>query len=329
MENYGIASLLPTIVVITTAIITHRPVAALLTGVVVGVVMLDPSNIIGGIADINLAVMRDETVGWVIMVCGLMGSLVYLLIKTGGANAFAESMAKKANTRNRSLLVTWFLGMLIFIDDYLNAIAIGSAMKKVTDRFKVSRAMLSYVVDSTAAPTCVIVPISTWAVFFAGVLESVGAADKGEGMSLYISSIPFMAYPLIALVLVPLVATGRFPLLGLMKKAESMASDGVLAMEPVQQFEVEGQGPDAQTLARTNPWVFLGPLFCLILFSVYFDIDLLKGIIATLAVTIPAFVIYKLLDAKQALDCVMEGFKLMIPPLAIVVAACMFKTFND
>ncbi len=329
MENYGIASLLPTVVVITTAVLTHRPVAALLTGVIVGVVMLDPSNIIGGIADINLAVMRDETVGWVIMVCGLMGSLVYLLIRTGGANAFAESMAKKANTRNRSLLVTWFLGMLIFIDDYLNAIAIGSAMKKVTDRFRVSRAMLSYVVDSTAAPTCVLVPISTWAVFFAGVLESVGAAGKGEGMSLYISGIPFMAYPLIALFLVPLVATGRFPLLGLMKKAENMASDGVLAMEPVDAIENVGQDISDEARARTNPWVFLGPLLCLILFSVYFDIDLLKGIMATLAVTIPALVMYRLLKAREALDCVMEGFKIMIPPLAIVVAAFMFKTVND
>ena len=166
METFGIVSLLPTAVVIATAVLTHRPVAALLSGVLVGILLLSPGNIIGTLSDITLDVMQDETIGWVIAVCGLMGSLIYILIQTGGASAFARKMAKRANSRSKSLLVTWFLGMVMFIDDYLNAIAIGNSMKKVTDKFKVSRAMLSYVVDSTAAPTCVIVPISTWAVFF-------------------------------------------------------------------------------------------------------------------------------------------------------------------
>ncbi|NKB35839.1 MAG: sodium:proton antiporter [Gammaproteobacteria bacterium] len=325
MDNYGLITLLPTVVVIITAIISHRPVAALLAGVFIGVVLHSPGNIIGSIAEINLEVMRDETVGWIIMVCGLMGSLVYLLIRTGGANAFALSLAKRANTRNKSLLTTWFLGMLIFIDDYLNAIAIGSAMKQVTDKFKVSRAMLSYVVDSTAAPTCVLVPISTWAVFFAGVLEATDVAEAGKGMSLYISGIPFMVYPIIALLLVPLVATGRFPLLGLMRKAETKAAEGVLALNPV--IALEADVPEG--LQQNNPWVFLGPLIALIAFSIYFDIDLLKGIMATLALSIPVFVWMKLLKMKEALDCVMEGFKIMIPPLAIVVVAFMFKTVND
>ena len=325
MESSGLITLLPTVVVIATAVISHRPVAALLAGVFIGVVLHSPGNIVGSIAEINLAVMRDETVGWIIMVCGLMGSLVYLLIRTGGANAFALSLAKRANTRNKSLLTTWFLGMLIFIDDYLNAIAIGSAMKQVTDKFRVSRAMLSYVVDSTAAPTCVLVPISTWAVFFAGVLEATDVAEAGQGMSLYISGIPFMIYPIIALLLVPLVATGRFPLLGLMKKAEAKAAEGVLALNPVKALEADVP----EGLQQNSPWVFLGPLISLIAFSVYFDIDLLKGIMTTLALCIPVFVWMKLLRMKEALDCVMEGFKIMIPPLAIVVAAFMFKTVND
>jgi tetracycline resistance efflux pump len=329
MENFGLLSLVPTIVVITVAVISYRPVAALLAGVIVGIALYSPDNIVGNLADINLAVMQDDTVAWVIMVCGLMGSLIYLLIRTGGASAFAASMASRADTRNKSLLVTWLLGMLIFIDDYLNAIAIGSAMKKVTDKFKVSRAMLSYVVDSTAAPTCVIVPISTWAVFFAGVLEANDVAEAGKGMLMYISGIPYMAYPIVAILLVPLVATGRFPLLGPMKKAEAMAAKGVLALEPIDSIDSADSLISDDSARKTNLWAFLGPIFCLIGFSVYFDIDLLKGIIATLAVTIPVFVYLKFLRMNEALDCVMEGFKIMIPPLAIVVAAFMFKTVND
>ena len=220
LDEFGLLSLLPTAVVISIALMTHRPVAALLAGVVVGILLLSPSNVIGTLSEITLQVMQDETIGWVIMVSGLMGSLIYLLIQSGGASAFAAKMATKAKTRNKSLLVTWMLGMVMFIDDYLNAIAIGNSMKKVTDKFNVSRAMLSYVVDSTAAPTCVIVPISTWAVYFAGVLEASDVAEVGGGMMMYISGIPFMFYPFIALILVPFVATGKFPLIGPMKAAE-------------------------------------------------------------------------------------------------------------
>jgi Na+/H+ antiporter NhaC len=329
VDQFGIVSLLPTALVITTAVLTHRPVAALLAGVVLGIFLLSPGNIIGSLADITLEVMQDETIGWVIMVCGLMGSLIYILIQTGGASAFARKMAQRANTRNKSMMVTWFLGMVMFIDDYLNAIAIGNSMKKVTDEFKVSRAMLSYVVDSTAAPTCVIVPISTWAVFFAGILESVNVADVGEGMKMYVSGIPFMFYPFIALVLVPLVATGKFPLIGPMKAAEELAKQGIAAMEPVEQIEVIDGPVDENGRPKSNMWVFLVPLIALIGFSWYFDIDLLRGIIATLVLTIPMVVGLKLISAHGALDGVLEGFKVMLPPLAIVVVAFMFKTVND
>ncbi len=329
MDHYGLLSLIPTVFVITTAVLTHRPVAALLVGVVIGILLLDPTTAVNSFSEIMLEVMQDETIGWVIMVCGLMGSLIYILIRTGGASAFARKMAEHANTRNKSMLVTWFLGMVLFIDDYLNAIAIGNSMKKVTDKFKVSRAMLSYVVDSTAAPTCVLVPISTWAVFFAAVLEGTGAATAGEGMRMYISGIPFMFYPIVALLLVPFVATGRFPLIGHMRAAEELAQKGIAAMEPVEQIEVVDGPLDENGQPRSNIWVFLVPLLALIGFSWYFDIDLLRGIIATLAVTIPMVVMMKLLGAYEALDGVLEGFKIMIPPLAIVVVAFMFKTVND
>lgn len=273
MEVFGALSLIPTAVVIGIAILTHRPILALLSGSLAGLLLIDPSAVIGGMADLSLEVMMDDTIGWVIMVCGLMGSLIMLLIKTGAATAFANAMATKADTRNKSLLVTWGLGMVIFIDDYLNAIAIGSSMKKVTDRFKVSRSMLSYVVDSTAAPICVIIPISTWAVYFAALLEETGTAPAGQGMAMYISGIPYMFYAWLAVILVPLVATGRFPLLGPMKHAENMAQKGNLSLEQVVEFDT---GADNIDVGATL-WTFLLPLLCLVCSAWYFDIDLLKG----------------------------------------------------
>lgn len=325
MESFGAISLIPTVVVISIAVLTHRPILALLSGVIAGLLLINPATVIGGVADLSLEIMMDETIGWVIMVCGLMGSLIMLLIKTGAASAFANTLAAKANTRDKSLLVTWLLGMVIFIDDYLNAIAIGSSMKKVTDRYKVSRSMLSYVVDSTAAPTCVIVPISTWAVYFAALLEDTGTAAAGEGLRMYISGIPYMFYAWIAIMLVPLVATGRLPLIGPMKRAEAMAQKGTLALEQVTEFD---EGADPSDTGATL-WTFLLPLLSLIGFSWYFDIDLLKGVMVTLAITVPMMVLQNLLPFKAALDAVMDGFKIMLPPLAVVVTAFMFKAVND
>ncbi len=329
MENYGIISLLPTIAVVATAIITHRPIISLVVGVIFGIAMIDPTNIIGTVSEINLAVLQDETIGWIIMVCGLMGSLIYLLILTGGASAFAEAVARKANSRNKTLVVTWLLGIFLFIDDYLNAIAIGSAMKKVTDKFKISRAMLSYVVDSTAAPTCVLIPISTWAVFFAGILESANIAADGEGLMMYMSGIPYMFYPLIAILMVPLVATGKIPLLGLMKKTEQSAQKGVFALTPLEYIEEAEAATTEYAKQNSTMWMFLIPLTCLIGFTIYFDIDLLKGVMATLLITVPLLVVKKLVTLNQAFDGLMNGFKIMIPPLAIVVVAFMFKNVND
>jgi len=322
MEHAGIITLVPTFVVLATAIITHRPVASLIVGVLVGILLNTPKNILGSFSEITLEVMQDPQIAWVIMVCGLMGSLFYLLMAAGGVEAFTLAMAKRANTRKKSLLITWFLGLTMFLDDYLSAIVIGNSMKKVTDKFKVSRSMLAYIVDSTAAPIFVLVPISTWAVYFSVILESTDNISLGEGMQYYISAIPFMFYPIVALLLVPLVASERFPLIGPMKEEELKASH----MNSISQSKDQ----DSKNIrTQSNIWVFVLPLLTLILFSWLNNIDLLRGIIATLMLVIPIMIGLKIIDMNSAFDAILDGFKVMIPPLMIVVAAFMFKVIND
>ena len=303
MEHAGIITLVPTFVVLATAIITHRPVASLIIGVLVGILLNTPKNILGSFSEITLEVMQDPQIAWVIMVCGLMGGLFYLLMAAGGVEAFTLAMAKRANTRKKSLLITWLLGLTMFLDDYLSAIVIGNSMKKVTDKFKVSRSMLAYIVDSTAAPICVLVPISTWAVYFSVILESTGNISLGEGMKYYISAIPFMFYPIIALLLVPLVASERFPLIGPMKEEELKASQ----LDSISQSKDQDS---TSTRTQSSIWVFVLPLLTLILFSWLNNIDLLRGIIATLMLIIPIMIGLKIIDmdlnessSKQLSEC--------------------------
>ena len=324
MEQNSAIVLIPTLIVLLTAIITHRPVASLIIGVISGILLHSPSNLLSSFSDISIEVMQDPQIAWVIIVCGLMGSLFYLLIATGGVEAFTHAMSRHANTRNKSLLITWLLGLAMFLDDYLNAIVIGNSMKKITDKFKVSRSMLAYIVDSTAAPTCVLVPLSTWAVYFSVILESTEYVSIGEGIKYYISAIPYMFYPIIALILVPFVATGRFPLFGPMKKEELMVRN-----KKKKELKIEDSEPNNRRGSNASIWNFILPILMLIAISWFYEIDLLKGIISTLLIIIPVMLVLKIIDMNRAFDAILEGFKIMIPPLMIVVAAFMFKNIND
>jgi tetracycline resistance efflux pump len=317
-------SLLPAAVAIATAVLSRRPIESLLAGVFAGLLLLGPGTAVANFSEILLRVMMDETIAWVIIVCGLMGSLIALLMRVGAANAFSQALAQRATSAGSALMYTWLLGLVIFIDDYLNALAVGSAMRKVTDKYRVSREMLAYVVDSTAAPICMLVPVSTWAVFFAGVLEVSDVAAKGEGMSLFISAIPYMLYPWIAAFMVPLVATGRIPLLGPMRAAQRRALEEEHVVHP-HEFDV----PEIEDSGRVRIYHFLLPIIVLLGVSIYYDLDVQIGIIVSVAVTIVLFGMQRLMAWTDMFDAVLEGIKIMVPALTIVIVAFLFKEVND
>lgn len=320
--------LIPAAVTIVIAILSRRPIESLLSGVVVGLLMLEPGASLTNFSAILLDVMMDETIAWIIIVCGLMGSLISLLMRVGAANAFSDALAVRAQSSGSALLYTWLLGLVIFVDDYLNALAVGSSMRKVTDKFKVSREMLSYVVDSTAAPICVLVPVSTWAVFYAGLFMESGFAEEGQGMSLYISAIPYMLYPIVAVLLVPLVATGRIPALGLMKRAEAMAQTGQMP-EVSEEFAIQTSQASDRPVKLYH---FILPIVALLLFSLWGDPwnpDVQLGVIVAVALTILLFGTQKLMGWTEMFDSVLDGIKIMLPALTIVVMAFMFKEVND
>ena len=317
--------LLPALVTVITAILSRRPIESLLAGVFVGLLMLEPAAALSNFSSILLEVMMNETIAWVIIVCGLMGSLITLLMRVGAASAFSRTLSSKAQNSTSALLYTWLLGLVVFIDDYLNALAVGSSMRKVTDKFKVSREMLAYVVDSTAAPICVLVPVSTWAVFYAGLFVDAGYAESGQGMALYISAIPYMVYPIAAMLLVPLVAVGIVPALGMMKSAEQRATEGSAPL-PIDEGEEESL---VDTEDRVRIYHFVLPIVALLGFSIWYDLDVQIGVIMSVAVTIILFGAQRLMAWAQMFDAVIDGIKIMLPALTMVVMAFVFNEVND
>ena len=273
--------------------------------------------------------VANEDTAWLFIVCGLMGSFVAIIEQAGGVYAFGRWVAKRAKTERSTLLWTWVLGLIIFVDDYLNALTVGSSMAPLTDEHKVSREYLAYIVDSTAAPDTTLIPVSTWAVFIAGLysttIESYGLDDiYGGGIRVFISSIPFNFYGWFSLLIVPLTILGIIPLFGKLKRAEKRAKEtGVLAPPGSEKIDIRA-GEQVEVKPNAKVMNFFIPIIMLIVATLYFEIDLMYGVIFTLAFMFVFYLVQGLTDGESFFALALKGFKNMLTPLLMVVLAYMF-----
>ena len=329
-DDPGFISLIPTLIVFLLAVITRRPIESLISGSLVGLVIIHGTQFIGGFAESSIRVMTDPDVAWVILVCGFMGSLIGILIRTGATSAFTTKMSTWVTSQKSALMASWVLGIFMFVDDYLNSLAVGSAMRNLTDKYKISREKLAYVVDSTAAPISVIIPFSTWGVFFAGLIVANGIAPEGEGLDVYISAIPYMLYAWVAVLLVPVVISGFIPALGSMKDAEARAqSTGQTVPPGAEHIDKANQSIQPKEGVKPQIPMFVAPMTLLIAATLWFDKDFLIGIYITLGCTAAYVVIARILDMHDTFDTIIDGFKTMIEPLGVLVAAFILKDVND
>ena len=224
----GWLSILPPIIAIILALITKEVLFSLITGVLSGAFIYSiyaGLNPLVGPVQVTFDIMIQKADMNIIIFCFLLGALVYLIKSSGGAEAYGRWASKRIKSKRLALLLTSFLGCLIFVDDYFNCLTVGTVMKPVTDRYKVSRAKLAYLIDSTAAPICIIAPISSWAAAVGSYLKNTGAY-KSE-FSAFVSTIPYNFYALLSLVMVVLVSLFALDF-GPMAKAETKAALGNL-----------------------------------------------------------------------------------------------------
>ena len=335
----GIFSLVPAIFLIIYIFATQRILEALILSSLIGFIMVSRpavqsgeswiANTFSNFSDGLLNVMMSEDIAWLIIVCGLMGSIISLIEKAGGSYAFGEWIAAKAKTRKSSLMCTWFLGVVVFIDDYLNSLTVGSCMTTLTDKHKVPREFLSYVVDSTAAPLCVVIPISTWAVFCSRILESNGWAPQGEGMLYFIKTIPYNFYGWIAALMVPLVIFGIIPVFGPMKQAfHRVAQGGPLAPAGSEKIDIRA---GKNNVVPTNPKMFnlFVPIAILIISTVIMNFDMQMGVLATLVYMFISYMWQGVMTAEEFWDVSLEGLKNMMMPILLMILAFLFAEVNE
>jgi tetracycline resistance efflux pump len=330
--DYGALCIIPPLVVIVLAIISRTSFEPLLIGCLVGFVIIgyySHINFFSGFIASLYKVMEDESTVWVILVCGLYGSLIGLMVRSGGTMKFGEWALQKIRSKKQALMGAWTLGLLIFLDDYLSALTVGITMRKITDAFKVPRSMLAYIVNTTAAPWCVIVPISTWTIFVANILETSHVAPKGAGLATYWRMIPFVCYGYISVLIIPLFIYGILPWFGSMKKADIRAAEtGQLTSKP---FTTSGALDISSMNPLKSPKViyFLLPIVVLLAATIFFNIDALKGVMIAVTFTFLYYIIIRIGTFRQLSETVFSGFNSMIYALAILVMSYVLKDVND
>ena len=220
--QYGILCMVPIIIVVIIALKTKRILESLIVGTLSAYIIMYGANFATGWMNAFFRVATNYDHQWVLMVCAFFGCLITLLGASHGTIGFSRKLEKLCRGPKTTQIVTWILGIIIFIDDYLNIMTLSTCMSKLTDKQKIPREALSYIIDSTGAPVCSVLPFSTWAVFFAGLFFSVPAVRElgySSGIEVFIHVIPYAFYAIIAVILVPLFIFGLIPKVGKMKKA--------------------------------------------------------------------------------------------------------------
>ena len=222
VDTISAISLVPASVAIVLAFATRNTVFSLGVAILIGVLIAGEGVI--GFPNLLKNALGNTDFSWILLLELFIGVSIAFFQRTGAIRNFSSFVERRNMTRIRVQLVAWFMGMFVFFSDYFSPLFVGSTMRTLSDRFKISREKLAYICDSTSAPVSILVPITGWAVFVAGLLIGMGPIDDAaEAMAVFIGAIPYNVYALLAVVLVGLIASGVVPDFGPMKAAERRA----------------------------------------------------------------------------------------------------------
>ncbi|GAA2462647.1 Na+/H+ antiporter NhaC family protein [Agromyces soli] len=359
MQDVGALALLPVVTILVIAVATRRTLFAMLCGTLVGAVLLGGWEFFDSWIGYFGTAMADETLQWLMLVVVLFGILITLFERSGAVSEFAAWAERFVNSRRKSLVLSFLLAVVLFVDDYLSVLTVGTSMKGITDRYRVPRTQLGTIMKLTAAPVAVIVPFSTWALFFAGLLEAQGVTANGSGFGAYLQAIPFIFFGWIALAIAALVALGWFPKLGVLKKDvaraeatgdvfplgttdEERAAEGAAPVGiEVGEFAAQGDAGEraavaapvavatrAPGIAKPRPWNFVVPIAVMIAVTILTEVDVLKGTVAALLVAIIMYTAQRRLGIRKVFDAAFDGVGSMLFVIVLTALAFMVQHMN-
>ena len=339
-------ALLPPLVAIILALITKEVYSSLFVGIVVGALLYSGFKFEGTVTQIFeggiIKVLSDSYNVGILIFLVILGSVVCMMNKAGGSAAFGRWASQKIHTRVGAELAAIILGILIFIDDYFNCLTVGSVMRPVTDRHHVSRAKFAYLIDATAAPVCIIAPISSWAAAVSGFVEGQ------DGLAIFVRTIPYNFYAILTIVMMVGMVLMKTEF-GAMKTHEINALNGDLYTTSARPYENatddEAPNPRGKVIDLVVPIVVL--VICCVISMIYTggffsgtdfvtafsqsdaSTGLAMGSAFGLVFAIIFYMVRRVINFRDCMACIPDGFKAMVPAIMILTFAWTLKAMTD
>lgn len=339
-------ALLPPLVAIVLALITKEVYSSLFVGIVVGALIYSGFKFEGTVTQIFeggiIKVLSDSYNVGILIFLVILGSVVCMMNKAGGSAAFGRWASKRIHTRVGAELAAIILGILIFIDDYFNCLTVGSVMRPVTDRHHVSRAKFAYLIDATAAPVCIIAPISSWAAAVSGFVKGQ------DGLAIFVRTIPYNFYAILTIVMMVGMVLMKTEF-GAMRTHEINALNGDLYTTSARPYENatddETPNPRGKVIDLVIPIVVL--VICCVISMIYTggffsgtdfvtafsqsdaSTGLAMGSAFGLVFAIIFYMIRRVVNFRDCMGCIPEGFKAMVPAIMILTFAWTLKAMTD
>ena len=339
-------SLVPPIVAIALALITKEVYSSLFIGILMGALLYSGFSFEGTVLHIFedglIGVLSSPSNMGILIFLVILGTMVCLMNRAGGSAAFGRWASKRIKTRVGAELATIVLGVLIFIDDYFNCLTVGSVMRPVTDKHNVSRAKLAYLIDATAAPVCIIAPISSWAAAVSGFVEGE------DGLSLFVRAIPYNFYALLTIMMMVVMVLMKEEF-GPMGIHETNALKGDLFTTASRPYDAAAEGekenPRGRVMDLLIPIISL--VVCCVIGMIYTggffegtdfitafsqsdaSVGLVLGSFFGLVITIVLYLVRRVLNFRDCMACLPDGFKAMVPAILILSFAWTLKSMTD
>ncbi|MBQ0018435.1 MAG: Na+/H+ antiporter NhaC family protein [Clostridiales bacterium] len=341
-------AVLPPLVAIALALITKEVYSSLFVGIITGAVLYAGASFSGilehALLDGVVASLSDSWNVGILVFLVVLGMMVALMNKSGGSRAFGNWASSRVKSRVAAQLTSVVLGVLIFVDDYFNCLTVGSVMKPVTDRFNVSRAKLAYIIDATAAPVCIIAPISSWAAAVTGFVEGQ------NGFTIFIKAIPYNFYALFTLFFMVSLVTMKFDFATMAKYERNAVENGDLFTDKAAQAEAQVEA-EAEGKENGSVWDLVFPVLVLIISCVigmvysggFFSgekfvtafansdasVGLALGSVVAVIVAVIYYIARRILTFSECMDCIPEGFRQMVSPILVLTFAWSLKNMTD
>ena len=331
---------LPAVVAIVLALKTKEVYISLFIGIFIGALLFNDFHLFKAILSVFEVMMERLSSTWnigILIFLVFLGIIVALMTRAGGSQAYGNWATRTIKNQKMALLSSFGLGVLIFVDDYFNCLTVGSVMRDICDRFKISRAKLAYIIDATAAPICIIAPISSWA-------AAVTGYTTGDGFTLFLQTIPFNLYALLTIAMVLCVIFFDINI-GKMKEHEQAARQGDVFngkcdYGKAQEMEVSDKG---KVYDLVLPVIFLivSCILCMVYTGGFFDgvpfvtafsqcdasLGLVIGSFLTLIFMFLLYMPRKVITYNDFTQCIPQGFKMMVPAMTILTLAWTLGSF--